>query len=276
MKALALMVLLAAKTDTAKIFSDKGSSYFRTDNKKALTVGAELVAVADPAGEKPAGKAVIMEVSGSLARVSLDDDAAKAGAKFVVVPKVVARAGNPAPVDAPRPVVAAAPAVKLQGKLESGALRFTWSNDSDASWTQCRLEYSDGRFYDVGEVVKHTDDAVMKVKFSSPPEPAYDHLTVACAEGKSDFYFGKPAAPVGSLKGYATNEGRGSVVVFNQNETAWTSCDVRKPDGTHFVLGNLKGHQSDSIDRGRFVKEEDASPKWIELRCKEGELRTRL
>src|SRR5882762_5576929 len=82
---------LAKGPETAKIFSDKGSTYFRSDNKKALSVGAELDAVADAKSpDKVLGKAVIMEVTGALARVSLDDDAAKGGAKYVVLPHGVA------------------------------------------------------------------------------------------------------------------------------------------------------------------------------------------
>lgn len=301
MRSLLFPLLVASTTlaagkgpETAKIFTDKGSTYIRSDNKKALAVGAELDAVVD--AKKPdavAGKAVIMEVTGALARVSLDDDAVKAGAKFVVLPKASGGGGGDAqgfgglglrgsggakPADdddeekAPAPRT---PGRKLSGKLTANPLQFAFGNDEDASWTECKLVHSDGSSYEVGEVVKHTDDTVMRVKLSSPPEPAYDHLVVICSEGKSKFYFDKPHAPQGKLKGYATNNG-GSVIVYNQNDTAWTSCDVRKPNGTHYVLGNLKGHSDDSIDKGRFKKEEDNKPKWIELRCKEGELHTAL
>lgn len=270
------LVLLAAlggtKPETAKLFNDRGSTYFRWDDTKALTVGAELQAATDAEGQKATGTAVIMEVNGKLARVSLDDDATKAGAKFVKVPKV-AVAGRSAPVAGP-PKPSTAP--KLNGRLSSGALRIEWSNDSDASWTKCRVVQSDGSFYEVGEVVKHTDDGVMKLKLSSPPAPAYDHLLVRCSEGESRFYFDRPQSPQGSLKGYATNEGRGGVIVHNQHDTAWTGCDVRKPDGSHYVLGTLKGRASDSIAGGRFVKEENAGSKWVELRCSEGMLHREL
>jgi hypothetical protein len=267
-------VLATSNNPTAKIFSDKGSTYFRTDNKKALAVGAELDATANDKTTEPVGKAVIMEVNGQLARVSLDDDATKAGAKYVVLPKAKLVAMAPAeaafgetPSNAP----------KLDGTLEVGALRVNWTNNTDDSWTSCTLIYNDGRAYNVGEVVKHSDDAVMKVKFSSAKEAPYDHLTLACDEGSARFYFDKPNAPVGNLKGYVTNEGKGSVMVYNNNDTAWTACDVKKPDGTHYVLGTLKGHDSDSIDRGRFIKEAKAPGKeWIELRCKQGTLHTAL
>jgi hypothetical protein len=262
--------------DAAKIFSDKGSTYFRTNNHKALTVGAELETVSDAQSTASVGKAVIMEVNGQLARVSLDDESTKAGAKFVLLPKgkvVAMNAISPEPELGEKP----SSAPKLDGTLEVGALRVSWANNSDQSWTSCVLVYNDGRKYNVGEAVKHADDAVMRVKFSSAPEAVYDHLTVSCDEGIAKFFFAKPNAPQGSLKGYATNEGKGSVMLYNNNDTAWTSCDVKKPDGTHYVLGTLKGHDSDSIDRGRFIREASAPGKeWIELRCQQGVIHTAL
>jgi hypothetical protein len=269
-------ILLAAAAvpgpETAKLFSDKGSVYFRTDSIKALTVGAELQVVVDAASAAPVGKAVIMEVSGKLARVSLDDEATKAGAKFVWVPKPKGTGSG-----TPGPVVNANPTgPKLNGKLESGTLRVTITNNSDASWTGCELQYSDGSTYKLGEMVKHSDDTVLKVKFRSPPEPLYDHLIVSCSEGESRFYFSKPTAPVGRLKGYAVNEGKGSVVVYNSGDTAWTQCDVKKPDRSHYVLGTLKGHANDGINGGRFKKEAEAPISWLDIRCKEGWLRQPL
>ncbi len=279
MRTLTLCLLIAAPAlakgvETAKIFTDKGSTYFRTDAKKVLNVGDELVAIADPKNpDGPSGRAVIMELTGSLARVSLDDDATRIKAKHVILP------GNAAPAAAAPEEAAKAPAAPsgptLDGKLELSGLRFAWKSFSDSSWTDCKLVHSDGSFFEVGEVVKHSEDGVLRVKLGGAPEPAYDHLAVICSEGESKFYFDKPSAPQGKLKGYAVNNG-GSVVVYNQNDTAWTACDVRKPNGTHYVLGTLKGHQDDSIDKGRFKKEEDNKPKWIEMRCKEGQLRTAL
>lgn len=281
MRLLPLLLCVAvpalAAAPTAKIFTDKGSTYFRTDKKKALEVGAELDAVIDAKDpSKPVGKAVIMEINGALARISLDDDAAKAGAKYVVLASAPSAAAHDD--DAPAPAAAkpyAGTGRKLEGRLEQAGLQFGWHNDSDASWTGCKLVHSDGSFYDIGEVVKHSDDTVLRVKLGGAPEPAFDHVQVSCAEGESKFYFDQPSKPKGTLKGYARNEG-GGIILFNQMETAWTACDVRKPDGTHYVLGTLKGHNDDSVAKGRFKKEEDNRPKWIELRCKEGELRTQL
>jgi len=260
--------------ETAKIFTDKGSTYFRTDNKKALAVGAELDAVADAKSpDKVLGKAVIMEVTGALARITLDDEAAKA--KYVVLPKGGAAPAAEAPIEKGDEAPPRTPGAKLEGRLVLSGLRFEWSNDSDASFTACVLHHSDGSSYDVGEVVKHTDDGVLRVKLIAPSDPPFDHIDLTCAEGEGQFWFDKPNAPKGKLKGYATNDG-GGIILYNQMETAWTSCDIRKPNGTHYVLSHLKGHSDDSVAKNRFKKEEDNKPKWIELRCKEGELHTIL
>lgn len=273
MISLTLLMLAATAPETAKLFTDKGSIYFRTDHPKALTVGAELSVVADASSTAVLGKAVVMELSGKLARVSLDDEAGKG--KFVQLPKP--KAGGTGAVAAAAPAGPGKPTGPvLKGSVESGALRVTVVNQSDDNWSACTLMYSDGSSYAIGEVVKHSDDTVLKVKFKSPPAPLYDHLVVTCAEGESRFYFDKPTAPVGSLKGYAVNEGGGSVVVYNSSGSAWTRCDVKKPDRTHYVLGTLKGGTNDSIHKGRFVKEAEAPISWLDLRCKEGYLRQKL
>jgi hypothetical protein len=279
------LTLTAAPATTAKIFTDKGNTYFRTD-PKLISVGAEFDMVTNPKQpEKSVGKAVVMEINGPLARISIDDDAKKAGAKFIVIfrpgDEAQAAAATVSPEKRDEAVAkkadpAVPPAKKLTGRLEVAGLRFVWNNDSDESWTQCKLVHCDGSSFDVGEVVKQTEDGVMRVKLSGAPEPVYDHVEVICSEGQAKFYFDKPSQPEGTLKGYAENDS-GSVTIHNKAETAWTACDVRKPDGTHYVLGTLKGHAEDGIAKRRF-KKEDASrkPGWIEMRCKQGELRTAL
>jgi hypothetical protein len=181
----AVPALAGKPATTAKIFTDKGSTYFRTDNKKALSVGLELDVVADAKDtSKPVGQAVVMEVNGALARISVDEDATKAGGKFVVLPTGASAAKAPAKEDeaddddAPKTPAFKGTGNKLDGKLGIAGLHFSWSNNSDTSWTQCRLVHSDGSFFDVGEVVKHTDDGVLRVKLGGAPEPAFDHVEV--------------------------------------------------------------------------------------------------
>lgn len=102
-----------AEGDVAKVFVDKGSTYLRSEKK--LKVGDELVMVTDAAGATEAGHALVMEVNGALVRVTLDDEAAKANAKFArlsapVAAKSAAPAAKPAPVVAAAAPAAAAPA----------------------------------------------------------------------------------------------------------------------------------------------------------------------
>jgi hypothetical protein len=269
----ALPSFAGTKPEAARIFTDQGAQYLRTDNKRSLAVGAELVAT-DESKKQPVGKVVIMEVRGSLARISLDEDATKAGARYALIPEAKPAAAAPAPAT-PAPAPPAAPAAKLSASLEPG-MRIRYANLSDQDWTGCSLRTDEGKTLDVGDVPKHSEDTTMKFKLKSPPDPVYDHLTVSCSEGASKFYFARPNAPEGALKGYATND-KGSVVVFNQGANSWSACDVTKPDGTHYVLGNLKASDSDSIDKGRFVREQQAKGQgWLELRCKEGAFRVNV
>lgn len=282
--------LALAAAPGLKLFTDKGSTYFRTDQKKALVVGAELDVSTDAEGAKRVGKAVIMEVNGMLARVSLDDDATKGGGKFVHLaaaapapagarpPPGAARAAAP-PAASPAGPPAAPPGPTLQGRLSSGALRVTVANDSDQDWTACVLKYSDGTSYTLGDLKRRSEDGVMKVKFGfppAPPTPLYDHLLVRCAEGESKFFFDRPNAPEGRLKGHAIAEKNGSVVVHNDSDVDWSTCDVRKPDGSHYVLDGLKARDRDGINAGRFKKEpEPKKDLFLDLVCREGSLRVK-
>jgi hypothetical protein len=274
---LLLLVLLAlipgaALAQAAKIFTDKGSTWIRSDNKKALKVGAELDAVADEKSNKALGKAVIMEVNGMLARVNVDEEATKAGAKYVLVKGI---GGKAAPSGDARPAeVAAPPRAKLKGILEHGLLGVRIVNETDNDWNNCLLSYSDGTSYKLGQMAKRSEDSVMKVKFGFPAAPLYDHVVVECGEGKSKMYFAKPNAPEGKLKGHAVNEGGGAVRVHNDSNDSWSNCDVIKPDGSHYVMGSLKSRDSDGIANGRFRKEAEAKKDlFLEMNCDEGQLK---
>jgi hypothetical protein len=79
---------------------------------------------------------------------------------------------------------------------------------------------------------------------------------------------------LGKLKGHAVNEGGGAVRVYNDGDASWSNCDVKKPDGSHFVMGALKGRDSDSIANGRFRKEAEAKKDlFLELQCDQGQLK---
>jgi hypothetical protein len=180
----------------------------------------------------------------------------------------------PPPPSAPAVAPPAKPAgPALQGHAEKGAVRITVYNDSSTPWTDCELSLKDGRYYKLGDLGANSDDAVMTVKFSkpaAPPKPAMDHVVVKCDEGEAKFAFATPAGS-GPLKGYAESDGS-RVTVHNTGDTTWNRCDVRKPDGTHFVMGKLEARDQNSIRGGAFNK--DAEPEIpitsLFVRCKQG------
>ena len=268
---LALVPRVAQAAQAAKIFTDKGSTWIRTDKKSALKVGAELDAVTDEKSTRSVGKAIIMEVNGMLARVNVDEEATKAGAKYVllVLPK-----GGAAPAAEAKAEPAAPPRPTLKGVLEHGLIGVRVVNETEQDWNNCVLSYSDGTSFKLGQLAKKSEDSVMKVKFGFPAAPLYDHVVVACAEGESKFFFDKPNAPVGKIKGHAVNEGGGAVRVYNDGDASWSNCDVRKPDGNHYVMGQLKGRDSDGIANARFRKEAEAKKDlFLTMVCDEGQLK---
>ena len=277
---LAMLFAAAAWADDAvvKVFSDKGSMFVKADKNHPLVVGTELTMVSDAKGTKTAGTGMVMEVTGMLARITLDDEATKAAAKFAKLPAGDAKATAPAPESAAPKVAPIDPKLPaLNGHLENGLLRVSVSNGSDNNWSECELRFNDGRYYKLGELAPHADDTVVTLKFSkppSPPEPLYDHVLVVCDEGQTKFMFNDPHSP-GQLKGYAENAGSGRVVMHNSGDTMWTRCDVRKPDKTHYIMERLKPKENESIRSGVFIKEKENEPPpatVLALVCKQGQM----
>ncbi len=256
-----------AEDGVLKVFADKGSFFIRVDKAHPVGVGTELTMVTDATGAKAVGTGLVMEVTGALARITLDDDAAKAGAKFARVPP-------PEPAAAQPP--SAAPGLpKLNGRLENGPVRVSVSNGTADRWTDCELRFNDGRTFKIGELAPHTDDTVLTLKFDrppGPPEPLYDHVLITCDEGETKFMFADPHSK-GRLRGYVENLGGGRIIVHNLSETAWNRCDIRKPDKSHYVMAKLKGNDEESIRSGNFIKEKELEPApatILSLVCKQG------
>lgn len=281
---LAMLISTAAVAEDAvvKVFADKGSLFVKADKAHPVAVGTELSIVTDATGKKTVGTALVMEVTGLLARISYDDEATKANARFAKLPAGEAKAVSP--VAAPEPVaVKAAPATdkpQLKGHLENG-LRVSVNNESDNNWTECELRFNDGRYYKLGELGPHSDDTVIALKFSrppAPPEPLYDHVNIICDEGETRFMFADPHSP-GVLKGYVENLGGGRIIVHNVSDVQWTRCDVRKPDKTHYVMDRLKAKDQESIRSGNFIKEQGSEPApatILALVCKQGQMQLDL
>lgn len=275
MKRLGWLSLFAATAafagDTLKVFSDKGSFFVPSDKANPLAVGAELEMSTDAAFTRVTGGAIVMEVTGALARVTLDEEAAAAKARFA------RRAPGPAAGPQPAP---GGKRARLKGKLESG-IRVLVQNESDLKWTDCELNYDDGRFFKLGDLGPHSEDTVLFAFFKRPPpppEPLYDHVAVTCDEGKSKFMFADPHSGA-QLKGYAENAGGGRVTVHNSSDADWHRCNLVKPDGTHYMTDQLKAKDQDSIRPGLFVKEKepDAPPTTrLDLHCAQGDLSVKL
>lgn len=264
-----------AESDVTKVFVDRGSTYLRSEKK--LKVGDELVMVTDAAGTAEAGHALVMEVNGALVRVTLDEDAEKAKAKFarLASPPKAQPVEQAATLALPPPPLPAPTGSMLKGRLEANAFRVVAHNDSHTPWTDCEFRFSDGGYRNIGTVRAMSDESSVLMKFSWPPEPAYSGVTVKCAEGEAFFKFSEPAAKH-ALDGFAEADGS-RVTINNTGNTEWTRCDVRKPDGTHYVMGRLKAHDRDSARGGAFVKApEETKPRWLTLTCKEGSLRQEL
>src|SRR5687767_11369907 len=102
---LALAAPAASAQELARLFTDKGSTYLRSPSASTLVLGNELPAFSDASGTKGVGKVIVMEVVGQLVRVSFEDDATKAAAKYVRISgKGAVAPGAPPPPPPPPPL----------------------------------------------------------------------------------------------------------------------------------------------------------------------------
>jgi hypothetical protein len=281
MRAAALTLVLsfavAHADEGAKVFVDQGKTYVRSDNPASLVVGNEFTVCSDAAMTKPVGKAVIMEVVGQLARVSLDEAATKAPVRFVRLGKAQP---PPPPPPPPEPVLAAMPppppppppappaplAGPLAGRIEQGD-KITIRNDTERTWTGCELFYSDRRHAIVGPVEARKSASISARSVQDGPDLSDDRITVRCAEGEADFIFEQPSRKT-ALNGYAESSRKGGIILHNDGPTDWTRCDLIKPDRTHYVQGLMHARSGDTI-RGSLFKAPTA-PETVTLKCFEG------
>ncbi len=272
---LALTCSVAHAQEVVKLFTDQGKTYLRSDNTAAFVVGSELPAFSDPAGTKAAGKAIIMEVSGQLVRVSFDDDSSKGAAKYVRLPRATGAptaAGSPPPPPPPPPALppsSAGPAgpAPLNAVLVRGNGYILVRNDSKAELTGCSLTFPDRRFAPLSKNVAPGYAVQVGYDEIKPaPNIVEDFVTVRCAEGEAELPFNDPGRP-NALRGHAEGRG-GGVVIYNDSATDWTGCDVIKPNGTLFKQGVLRANSSDSIRAGLFRP--PTGPEIVKLTCAQG------
>jgi hypothetical protein len=256
MRALILAAVLlpaaALAQEAWEAFTDKGSIFVRAGSQQGLKVGTELSMFKDANDATPAGKATVMEVFDAMARINLDGASTAARAKYARIPGT-------------GPALAGA---ELKGRASMNVIgRLTIYNDTSANWTDCVLTLPDGKIYKESGVNAHSDDGIMVLKFVSPPGPQLDHVRVKCAEGDAKFVFKDPSAKT-ALKGYAENSD-GRITLHNTGTTGWTQCTVSKPDGTFYVMGELKADDHDSIAASRF-KKEDVPYTTVQVQCRQG------
>jgi len=267
--AAALLFALAAPVanaqDVAKLFTDDGKTYLRSEGAPSLVPGAELPAYSDAGGTRAAGKVIVMEVKGLLVRVSFADAAAKASAKFVRVGGKAPGAGAPPPPPPPPPGLPPPPP-PLQAVLGREGNAITIRNDSSGDMVGCQLTFPDRRFAPAGTVPAGRTVKVGYGEIRPAPDVGDDFIVVRCNEGEAELHFKEPNKP-NALKGRAEGRG-GGVLIFNDGDRDWTECDLIKPNGNHFKQGPLKAKTSDSVRAGLFRPRE--GPEIIQLVCAQG------
>lgn len=286
MKRTAVLVVVLAGSmahaqELTRLFTDQGKTYVRSDNAAALVPGAELPAFSDAAGTKSAGKVIVMEVTGKLARVTFEDETRKSAAKFVrlgqsppppppaAAPAPASAAAMPPPPPPPPPPLLAPPAAPgpLQATLVRGGGYILVRNDSRDEWSGCKLEFPDRRYAPIPLAIAAGRAVQVGYGDIKPaPDLGDDWILVRCAEGEAELHFNEPTK-VNALRGRAEGRG-GGVLIFNDGDTDWSQCELIKPNGTRFTQGGLRAHASDSVRAGLFRP--PSGPEIIRLSCAQG------
>jgi hypothetical protein len=202
---LLLLLLLTSDPRTVEVFKDRGDFFIRAGTSRGLRVGVEVTILGDRIGDtderRSAGKATVLEVWESLARISPDQESLK------LKEVKLARLGGPAPVEAaapslprppPTPPPAAPPTARpmLKGHATIGGIahlvRFTIFNDSNVVWTNCELRLANNKHYWLGTLRDHDFEGVMITRFTQDGtelDRELDWIWVRCAEGESRFNF---------------------------------------------------------------------------------------
>ncbi len=208
---LALLVLSQSPNTDAEIFIDRGETYLRAGQLNGLEIGSALE-ILDAKSHQPVGSALVMEVWGSLSRVSLDAKAqAYAALKVARVqrrPEPIARLQQPEPLPPDEAPAVAAPApiplppanARPPGAWLDGAVRITGEgagrrviikNQSNRDWHNCDVRLPNGKHYWIGDLDEGDDDGVMLFRFDydrgAPPQPRMEGITVVCREGTGRF-----------------------------------------------------------------------------------------
>ncbi len=218
MKALTLVLALSstaalAAGDTVEIFLDKQDVFIRAGTNKGLKVGSEVLVLGERIGDtneyRVAGRANVLEVFETIARVSLDPGAQKVKspklAKLQTSAKVerpvavqpTLTAPPPPPRDPPNPKAWSSDKDESVGQngLLQGIARKTggWigtriiiKNTSNIRWNRCDVRLPDNRHYRIDSLEAHEEDGIMLNKFTQDGvhrDVAVDSVLVQCDEG---------------------------------------------------------------------------------------------
>ncbi len=216
MKALTLTFCLAATAvlaagDTVEIFVDKQDVFIRAGTNKGLKVGSEVLVLGDRIADtneyRVAGRANVLEVFETIARVSLDPAAQKVKNPKLAMLQTAAKAERPAPapLSAPPPPPKDPPNPKawsadkddtaagnglLQGiaRKTGGWIgtRIIIKNTSSIRWNRCDVRLPDNRHYRIDSLDPREEEGIMLTKFTQDGvhrDVAIDSVLVQCTEG---------------------------------------------------------------------------------------------
>ena len=190
-----LLALLAADPTTVEVFKDKGDLFVRAGTNRGIQVGTELVILGDRIGDtdeyRAGGKATVLEVWETVARISPDEEARK------LKDVKLARVKSAAPVAAPAAVADPPNAGNtLKGHASfiglGPAKRITVHNDSALRWTRCELRLPNNRHFMLSQLRAGDHEAIVYPRFNQDGtelDRPLDWILVKCDEGQSRFNF---------------------------------------------------------------------------------------
>jgi hypothetical protein len=216
MKALTLVFCLAATVgfaagDTVEIFVDKQDFFIRAGTNRGLKVGSEVLVLGDRIADtneyRVAGRANVLEVFETIARVNLDAAAQKVKNPKLAMLQAGARVERPAPQpltppppppkDPPNPKAWSSEKDELppaDGVLQGIArktggwigTRIIVKNTSTIRWTRCDVRLPDNRHYRIDSLDPREEEGIMLTKFTQDGvrrDVAIDSVLMQCNEG---------------------------------------------------------------------------------------------
>lgn len=199
-----LLALLAADPSTVEVFKDKGDLFVRAGTNRGLKVGTQLVILGEKIGDteeyRTGGKAIILEVWETVARISPDEEARKL--KEIKLARIPVAAPAPAAAESvakgePAPKADAAPAANtLKGRASfigvGPAKRITLYNDSSSYWTRCELRLPNNKHFLLPNLRPGDQESILYPRFKqdgAEVDRPLDWILVKCDEGQARFSF---------------------------------------------------------------------------------------